>query len=400
MRSFWSDLLAGVTVALVALPLSIAIAIASGAPPASGLITAIIGGFIISALGGSRVQIGGPTGAFIVVVYNVVQHHGYSGLLVATMMAGTILLIAGFLRSGYLIRHVPHPVVEGFTIGIAFLIAISQLQYLLGMEAASLPADLMPRIEGLWARRASIDELATLMGVLSITAILFLSKLAPKVPWLIIVVAIASLLGVISDHQFDTVASLYGRLPNSIPHLTFPAIDGNQLIELLPSAFTIAFLAGIESLLSARVADRMLGSSHRSNAELIAQGTANFASPLFGGLPVTGAIARTATNVSAGGRTPIAGIVHALALLAAFLWLSSLVGHMAMPSLAAILMVTAWRMSEPDRWKVRFGAPLGEQILIALTATLTVLVDLTAAILIGTVIGFIHQRWFQTNELS
>ncbi|QSB45831.1 SulP family inorganic anion transporter [Tsuneonella flava] len=385
--AFGADALAGLTVALVALPLSIAIAIASGAEPAAGLITAVVGGFMISALGGSRVQIGGPTGAFIVVVYGVIHDHGYSGLLVATLMAGVILLIAGFLRAGRLIRHVPEAVIEGFTIGIAVVIAFSQIKDLAGMSGPALPADFLPKLQGLWAMRATVEPAALTMGVGCVAAILILRRVAPRIPWLVLVVAVASVVAALALPSVETVSGRYGALPEGLPMPHLPAVSAELMIALLPSALTIAFLAGIESLLSAIVADRMIGGAHRSNAELIAQGAANIASPLFGGLPATGAIARTATNVNAGGRTPVAGMVHALVVLVAMVFLGSLAGALALPALAGLLVVTAWTMSEPHRWSERLKMPRADFALLLLTAVMTVLADLALAIAVGTVLG-------------
>ena len=386
-RQFGADGLAGVTVGLVALPLSIAIAIASGAPPAAGLVTAIVAGFLISALGGSRVQIGGPTGAFIVVVYAVIHEHGYEGLLVSTLMAGVILIIAGLLRAGRLIRHVPEAVIEGFTLGIAVVIAVSQLKDLTGMNGPALPADFLPKLEALWAMRQSLDPASVGMGIGAIAAILFLRRIAPRIPWLVLVVFLASVAAALGLAPVETVSAKYGALPDTLPTPLIPNLSMDLLVTLLPTALTIAFLAAIESLLSAIVADRMIGGSHRSNAELIAQGTANIASPLFGGLPATGAIARTATNVNAGGRTPVAGMVHALFVLFALLMAAPLAGALALPALAALLVVTAWTMSEPHRWPDRLRLPKAELLLLLGTAAMTVLADLTVAIAVGTMVG-------------
>ncbi|MFA6218445.1 MAG: SulP family inorganic anion transporter [Erythrobacter sp.] len=386
---FRADSLAGVTVALVALPLSIAIAIASGAPPKAGLVTAVIAGFLISALGGSRVQIGGPTGAFIVVVYAVIHEHGLDGLLVATLMAGVILLLAGLLGAGRLIRHVPEPVIEGFTIGIAVVIAVSQLKDLAGMTGRGLPADFIPKLQALWALRHSIDNPSLLLGLASVAAILVLRRIAPRIPWPVAVVIAASVVAVSLMPSVDTVSARYGALPNGLPMPTIPHLSVALLVELLPVALTIAFLAAIESLLSAIVADRMIEGAHRPTAELIAQGAANIASPLFGGLPATGAIARTATNVNAGGRTPVAGIVHALAILLAMVVAAPLAGMLALPVLAALLVVTAWTMSEPHRWRERLRLPLADLLLLLGTALLTVLADLTTAIGAGTIVGLL-----------
>lgn len=384
---FAADAIAGVTVALVALPLSIAIAIASGAPPAAGLVTAVVAGFLISALGGSRVQIGGPTGAFIVVVYGVIHDHGFGGLLVATLMAGVILLVAGLMRAGRLMRYIPEAVIEGFTIGIAIVIAVSQLKDLGGMTGAALPADFLPKIAGLWAMRGTIDPFAVLVGLGCVVAIMGLRKWKPRGRWRPTVVVVASLIAALALPSVETVAERYGELPNGLPVPSLPHLDLATMRALLPSAATIALLAGIESLLSAIVADRMIGAAHRSNAELIAQGAANIASPLFGGLPATGAIARTATNVDSGGRTPVAGIIHALAILVAMAFAAPLVGELALPALAGLLVVTAWTMSEPHRWAARLQMPRAQLGLLLLTAFLTVFADLTVAIATGTIIG-------------
>ncbi|MCC7394951.1 MAG: hypothetical protein IT553_08905 [Sphingomonadaceae bacterium] len=389
LRQWAADALAGLTVALVALPLSIAIAIASGAPPATGLVTAVVAGFLISALGGSRVQIGGPTGAFIVVVYGVIQHHGYDGLLLATLMAGVMLIIGGFLGAGRLIHKVPEPVIEGFTIGIAVVIAVSQIKDLAGLNGPALPADFLPKIHGLWAMRATIHPQSLALGGGTILVILTLRRLAPKIPWIVIVVMLASAIAAVYFPSVESVQGRYGALPNHLPWPQFPSISMSRMAELLPSACTIAFLAGIESLLSAIVADRMIGGAHRSNAELLAQGAANIASPLFGGLPATGAIARTATNVNAGGRTPVAGMVHALVILAAMLVAAPLAGALALPALAGLLIVTAWTMSEPHRWKQRLSMPRIDLAVLLLTALLTIVADLTIAIAVGTIAGLV-----------
>jgi sulfate permease, SulP family len=390
-QQFAADAVAGVAVALVALPLSIAIAIASGVEPAAGLVTAVVAGFLISALGGSRVQIGGPTGAFIVVVYGIVHDHGYESLLIATLMAGVILLIAGFLRAGRLIRYVPEPVIEGFTIGIAIVIAASQLKDLAGMSGGPLPADFLPKIEGLWAMRGTIELSSLAMGAACVAAILTLRRMAPKIPWLILVVGFASFCAARWLPAVETVGARYGELPHGLPWPKLPDIQLDTLVVLMPSALTIAFLAGIESLLSAIVADRMIGGQHRSNAELIAQGAANIASPLFGGLPATGAIARTATNVQAGGRTPVAGMIHAIVIFAALIFAAPLAGALALPALAGLLIVTAWTMSEPHRWPERLRLPRADLALLVMTAVLTVLADLTIAIALGTIIGLARQ---------
>ncbi len=385
-RLFMGDAVAGITVALVALPLSIAIAIASGADPRAGLVTAIVAGFLISLLGGSRVQIGGPTGAFIVVVYGIIAEFGFDGLLLATLMAGVILVVGGLVRAGRFIALVPEPVIEGFTIGIAVIIAVSQLKDLLGLSAP-VPADLVEAVPALWTARDAINPAALIIGLLSIAGIALLRRLVPWFPGSLLVIAAASVAVAWMALPVDTIQQRFGSLPAGLPAPTLPHISIARISELLPSAFVIAFLAGVESLLSAIVADRLIGSRHRSNAELLAQGVANIASPLFGGLPATGAIARTATNVRAGGRTPVSGLVHALTILLITLGAGALAGYLAMPALAALLIVTAWIMSEPHRWSERMHLRTGDRTLLFLTMFLTVVSDLTIAIAVGTATG-------------
>ena len=382
-RMLLSDALAGITVALIALPLSIAIAIASGAKPEAGLVTAVIGGLLISALGGSRVQIGGPTGAFIVVVYGVIAQYGFDGLLLATLMAGAILVIAALVRAGNLIALIPEAVIEGFTVGIALIIAISQLKDLLGLDIARLPADLWDAVPALWSARHSANLETAAIGVTSIIAIGLFKRRTGSILVLVAASAAVALLLL----PVDTIHSRFGALPSGLPFPSLPHVSLARMAELMPSALVIAFLAGVESLLSAIVADRMIGGAHRSNAELMAQGAANLASPLFGGLPATGAIARTAANVRAGGRTPVAGIVHALAILLFVVAAAPLAGFLAMPALAALLIVTAWSMSEPHRWRERLRARPADRFLLFLTMVLTVASNLTVAIAVGTTIG-------------
>lgn len=386
-RLFASDALAGITVALVALPLSIAIAIASGATPKAGLVTAIIGGFLISLLGGSRVQIGGPTGAFIVVVAGVIAQFGFDGLLLATLLAGIILVAGGLVRAGRFIALVPEPVIEGFTVGIALIIAVSQLKDLLGLSTAHIPADLVHGLPALWNAIGGVNLAAVAVGIASIAGIAALRHFFPWFPGSLVVIAGASAAVALLPLPVDTIYSRFGALPAGLPLPSLPHVSIARISELLPSAFVIAFLAAVESLLSAIVADRMIGGTHRSSAELLGQGAANIASPLFGGLPATGAIARTATNVRAGGRTPIAGIVHASTILIITLAASSLAGYLAMPALAGLLIVTAWLMSEPSRWRERLRLRPGDRALFFMTMILTVASNLTIAIAVGTGAG-------------
>lgn len=384
---FRADLMAGITVAMVALPLSLAIAIASGASPAQGLVTAIVAGFLISAFGGSHVQIGGPTGAFIVVVAGVIAEHGYDGLVMATFMAGIILLIAGRLKAGALIAHVPEAVINGFTIGIALIIGLSQLKDLMGLRPDHDAADLIHKIPALWAARDTLNLWALAIGLGTMALIIIFRRAAPRLPGLIVAVAIGSAVVALAGLPVETIQDRFGALPGSLPMPQLPALSLERIQELLPSALVIAFLAGVESLLSAIVADRMTERRHKPNAELVAQGVANLGSALFGGLPATGAIARTATNIRAGGQTPVAGIVHALAIWGMMAVAAPLAGAMALPAMSALLMLTAWNMSEPHKWRGYMAERPSDRALLLLTLTLTVLVDLTVAIGTGVALG-------------
>ena len=382
-----ADAVAGLTVAMVAIPLSIAIAIASGATPSDGLVTAIVGGFLVSLLGGSRVQIGGPTGAFIVVVYGVIAAHGRDGLILATAMAGLWLLIAGALRAGSLVAFVPEPVIHGFTLGIAAIIGLSQVADLFGLDATGLPADAVGKVAALWAARGTADGAALVAGLGTMALIVLFRRLAPRLPGLIVAVALVSVLAALAGLGLDTVQSRFGAMRGGLPAPAIPAITRDRLVELFPASLVIAFLAAVESLLSAMVADRMIAGRHRPNAEVVAQGAANLGSALFGGLPVTGAIARTATNVRAGGRTPVAGLVHAVAILAVMLVAAPLAGQLAMPALAGLLILTAWNMADPPRIRQAMGDRTSDRVLYLLVFALTVLADLTVAILVGVAIG-------------
>ena len=384
---FIADLLAGATVAMVALPLSLAIAIASGADPAKGLVTAIVAGFMISLLGGSRVQVGGPTGAFIVVVFSVIAEHGYDGLVLATFMAGVILLIAGYFRAGNLITFVPEAVVNGFTIGIGIIIATSQLKDFLGLAVDKTPADFLEKLPILWQARDTFSSPTLLIAILTLVLIVFMRRIAPKFPGLIVAVGVGSALVAVLALPVDTLGSRFGELPSGLPWPQLPDFSTSRLIEMCPSAIVIAFLAGVESLLSAMVADKMITGQHRPNAELTAQGVANITSALFTGLPATGAIARTATNIKAGGKTPVAGIAHAAVILLTMLLAAPLAGYLAMPALAALLIITAWNMTEPHKWGEYARARTSDQILLLLTLVLTVLVDLSVAIGVGVSVG-------------
>ena len=380
---FRSDSVAGLTVAIVALPLSMALAIASGASPDKGLVTAVIAGFLISFLGGSRVQIGGPTGAFVVVVFNVIAEHGYDGLLIATFLAGLILIAAGAFRVGRLIKFIPHPVVTGFTAGIALIIASSQVKDFLGLSLENVPAPFLPKWQAYFGAMTSAHIATFLVGLGALCVIVALKKFAPKLPGFLVAIVLASLTVALLQLPVETIGTRFPDMATGLPTPSLPDLTWAKTTELLPAAFTIAFLAGIEALLSAVVADGMTGTRHRSNQELIGQGVANLGSVLFGGLPATGAIARTATNIKAGGKTPVAGMMHALFLLLFILFASDFMAYVPMAALAAILFVVAWGMSEFDRFVVLLRMPNSDRAVLLLTFGLTVLVDLTVAIGVG-----------------
>jgi SulP family sulfate permease len=382
-RHWRGDALAGLTVAIVALPLAMALGIASGASPNQGLVTAIIAGFLISLLGGSRVQIGGPTGAFVVIVAGVVASHGYAGLVVATLLAGFILIAAGYAGIGRLVRFIPMPVITGFTAGIAVIIASSQVGDFLGLRTGPLPAEFIPKWAAYLSAIGSVNVVALGVGSATLAMILLLRRFAPQLPAFLIALLVASLAVALFKLPLVTVGDRFPSMPTGIPAPHLPSVSLALIQHLWPSAFTIAFLAGLESLLSATVADGMTGYSHRPGQELVAQGVANIASAIFGGMPATGAIARTATNIRAGGRTPLAGMFHAGFLLIFLLAAGKLIAHVPMAALAAILLVVAWGMSEAERFKSLLRMDAGERALLLLTFGLTVLVDLTVAIGVG-----------------
>jgi SulP family sulfate permease len=378
-----ADALAGFTVAIVALPRAMALGIASGATPDKGLVTAVVAGFLISALGGSRLQVGGPTGAFVVVIFNVIATHGYDGLLVATLLAGAILIAAGGLRLGQLIKYIPHPVVTGFTAGIAVIIATSQVKDFLGLRMAAVPAEFLPKWQAYAAAIDTINWATLAVGGSALALILVLRRVAPKLPGFLFAVAGSAVAVSLLGLPVDTIGSRFPDIPSGLPMPSLPELSFAKVQAVLPSAFTIAFLAGIEALLSAVVADGMAGTRHRPNQELIGQGIANLASALFGGLPATGAIARTATNIRAGARTPFAGMFHAVFLLLFILLGSDLMAFVPMAALAAILFTVAWGMSEHERFLALLKVPGGDRLVLLLTFGLTVLVDLTVAIGVG-----------------
>lgn len=386
-RDLRGDAIAGLTVAIVALPLAMALAIASGTTPEKGLYTAIVAGFLISALGGSRVQIGGPTAAFIPVVFVVIQKFGFGGLVLCTLLAGLMLIGAGLLRLGTLMKYMPQPVITGFTAGIAVSIFSSQIKDALGLSMATVPADFLER----WI--AYVHQLPTMRPatvVLTMTGLAVIAatrRWRPGWPGFLIALLVCTALSAGFALPVETIGSRFGGLPSVLPTFDVPHIPFERTRELLPSAFTIAFLAGVESLLSAVVADGMTGGRHRSNGELVAQGIANAGSALFGGLPATGAIARTATNIRAGGKTPVAGMIHAALLLVFMLVLAPLMKFVPLAALAAVLLVVAWNMSEIEHFRHTLSAPKGDGLVLLLTFGLTVFFDLTIAIEVGLVVS-------------
>jgi len=394
LSQFSRDLVAGILVGIVALPLSIALAIASGVKPEQGIYTAVIAGFLISALGGSRVQIGGPTGAFIVLVYNTVQQFGYGGLAVATMLAGGLLLVMGLLQFGSAIKFIPYPVTVGFTCGIAVLIATTQVRDLLGLEMPPPPAEFHEKIIAYASHISTINPHSVGLAAAAFAIILFWPRVTRRVPGSLIAILILTPLVIALDLPVETIRSRFGSVPTMLPTPSLPDIDWRQLPRLFQPAFAIAMLGGIESLLSAVVADGMTGRRHRSNTELVAQGIANIASPLFLGIPATGAIARTATNIRNGGQTPVAGMVHAATLLAIMLVFGKWAVLIPMPILAAILLKVAMDMGE---WRLLIrllGAQRGDALVMVSTFLLTVFADLTVAIGFGVVMAsflFMHR---------
>jgi len=402
LSKFRADAVAGLTVAIVALPLAMALGIASGASPDKGLITAVVAGFLISALGGSRVQIGGPTGAFVVVIFNVIAKHGYDGLLVATLLAGVILIAAGLFRLGQIIKFIPHPVVTGFTAGIAVIIASSQVKDFLGLAINKVPAEFLPKWIAYFSAVGSVNPWTAAVGIGALVIIIGLRRVNPRLPGFLIAVVAAAALVALFKLPVETIGSRFPNMPTGLPVPALPVMSFQLVQAVLPSAFTIAFLAGIEALLSCVVADGMTGFRHRSNQELIGQGVANIASAMFGGLPATGAIARTATNVRSGGRTPVAGILHAAFVLLFMLFGAKLMNAVPMAALAAILFMVAWGMSEIDRFVALLRMPLGERIVLLLTFGLTVFVDLTVAIGVGVTLASLMfmARMSQTVAIS
>jgi SulP family sulfate permease len=392
-HDFLTDVLAGLIVGIVALPLAIAFGIASGVTPAQGLYTAIIGGFLISALSGSRVQIGGPTGAFVVIVYGVIQQYGYEGLAVATLMAGVILVGMGLARLGAAIKFIPYPVTLGFTAGIALIIAAQQVKDVLGLRMGVVPAHFFEKLAAFAANMGTVNMQALLLSAGTAALIAFWPRAWSRVPSPFVALVVCTAAARLLHLDVETVGSRFGDVSFGFPHPHWPAVSFAELRRLVNPAITIALLAAIESLLSAVVADGMTGQRHRSNMELVAQGAANLTSPLFGGIPVTGAIARTATNIRNGAKSPIAGLVHAVTLLLIALFLGKSAAMIPMAVLGAILLVVAYNMSEWRAFKNMLRAPKSDVAVLVTTFLLTVVIDLTVAIEVGIVLAaFLFMR--------
>lgn len=382
-----NDLIAGIVVGILALPLSIAFAIASGVSPEKGLFTAIIAGFLISFLGGSRVQIGGPTGAFIVIVYGIVQQYGVDGLTVATVMAGLMLIAMGFARLGQVIKFIPYPLIVGFTTGIALIIFSSQIKDFFGLEMGTVPSDFLEKWGAYTTHFHSLNVYALILGLGTIFISLLFGKFTNKIPGSLVAILVSTFVAQYLQWPVETIGSRFGEIPSGFPVPSLPTVDWQMIKDLFQPAFTIALLGGIESLLSAVVADGMIGKTHRSNMELVAQGVANVVTPFFGGIPATGAIARTATNVKNGGRTPVAGLVHALTLLLIVLFFGHLAVLIPLSCLAGILVLIAYNMSEWRSFRRIVQGGGSDTVVLVVTFLLTVLLDLTIAIEVGMVLA-------------
>ena len=386
-HKFLSDLIAGVTVGLVALPLAMAFAIASGLSPQAGLYCAIVTGFLISALGGSKTQVGGPTGAFVVVVAGIVAKHGIDGLFMCTMMAGILLVLLGVTGMGAMVKYFPRPVVVGFTNGIAILIASTQIRDFFGLKMDRVPGDFFHRMMAFGQAWHTFSVPATALSVLSIALMAYCLKYARKIPGAILVTFGATAAALFLHLPVETIGTRFGGIPSGLPKMAIPVFHYDIFTQLLSSAFTVAMLGAIESLMSAVVSDRMSHDKHNPNVELIGQGIANIVSPLFGGLPATGAIARTATNVRSGAKTPVAGMIHALTLLTIVLFAAPLVKHVPLAALAAILMVVAYNMGDWEEIPEIMKLSAADIAVWLLTLTLTVVTDLTFAVEVGMVLA-------------
>ena len=387
LDQFYKDVTSGIIVAIIALPLSIALAIASGVSPEKGLHTAIIAGFLISFLGGSRVQIGGPTGAFMIIIYGIISKYGMDGLIISTIMAGIMLVIMGLSRLGSIIKFIPYPITTGFTSGIALVIFTTQIKDFLGLSIDHIPESFLGKWSAYFNNLDKMNFTSIFIGLLSLLIIIYWPKVNRKIPGSLVALIFATAIAYFFNLDVETIGSKFGNLSSAFPKPEIPNVNLDDIKYLIQPAFTIAILGGIESLLSAVVADGMIGGKHRSNTELIGQGVANIASGLFGGIPATGAIARTAANIKNGGRTPVAGMVHSITLLIIMLVLMPYTKLIPLSALAAILIVVSYNMSEWRSFKGIFGAPKSDIAVLLITFLLTVMVDLVVAIEVGVVLA-------------
>ncbi len=401
-KQFTSDLIAGVIVGIVALPLAIAFAIASGVKPEQGLYTAVIAGFVIGALGGTRAQISGPTGAFIVIIYGIVQQYGYDGLAVATIIAGVLLVAMGLLRMGAFLKFIPYPVTVGFTTGIALIIFSGQIRDFFGLRMESVPADFVEKWAAYIHAAATVNWQALAVGAASLAIVFLWPRITPKIPGSLVAIVLATAAVHLLSLNVETIGSRFGSVPNTLPAPHFPHLTWGLITKMFSPAITIALLAAIESLLAAVVADGMMGTRHRSNMELIAQGIGNIVSPIFQGIPATGAIARTATNIKSGGRTPFSAIIHAVTLLLIMLFFGRWAALIPMPTLAAILIFVSYNMSEYHAFLKLLKSPKSDVAVLLVTFALTVLIDLTVAIQVGVVLAafLFLQRMSEVAQVS
>lgn len=405
-KTFIADVMAGIIVGIVALPLAIAFGIASGVTPEKGIITAIVAGFVISALGGSKVQIGGPTGAFIIIIYGIIQQYGLEGLTIATIMAGVFLILFGLLHLGTIIKYIPYPIVVGFTSGIAVTIFTTQVKDLFGLSISNLPSDFIEKWQCYAANFSTADLWSSIVGIASVAVIMLMPKINKKIPGSLVAIIIMTVLALLLKQYagVTTIETIGDRfsISNSLPQAGMPHVTWETIKSLVSPALTIAILGAIESLLSAAVADGVIGDHHNSNTELVAQGVANLASPIFGGIPATGAIARTMTNINNGGRTPIAGIVHSVVLLLIFLFLMPLAKYIPMACLAGVLVVVSYGMSGWRSFLALMNNPKSDVTVLLITFFLTIIFDLTVAIEVGLIIACLlfMRRMSETTDVK
>ncbi len=393
---FKHDVIAGITVGLIALPLAMAFAIASGVEPARGLYTAIIAGFLISLFGGSRIQIGGPTGAFVVIIYDIIQRTGYEGLAASSLIAAVILILLGIFRIGSWVKYIPHPLITGFTAGIAVIIFSTQIKDFFGLQMDTPPAEFIPKWIAYFHFFPTFHPTTLAVSIGTLFTILFIRRFTPKIPWGIGAIVLSTLICFLFQIPVETIQTRFGTIPNTLPIPSIPyfSIPFSQIREVITDAISIAFLGGIESLLSAVIGDRIVGGKHRSNCELIAQGIANFSSILFGGIPATGAIARTSTNAKTGAKTPLAGMIHAITLFLIISCIAPIVSQIPLAALSSILLVIAWNMSEMHHISDLLKAPVGDKLVLITAFLCTVFIDITVAISLSMLVAcfnFIRQ---------